>query len=176
MRSRVLAIAVVAIVCAAACGEVARGPIDGAPPDLPPSPRTYKGTVTETSPVQFGGPPHCMYTITLRQVEVELQILPSGQVTGGQVRTLNVEAIVGTCEFLPADPSVTDFTFTSAAPIATGMALAFQEEAGDKPGTALTGELWPNGSSYQVQLTFHRNDLGPPLDWMIITLATLSLK
>lgn len=160
----------------AACGAVGNGSPDAASGD-PGARRIYRGNVTQTSPVTFGGPaPACVYTITLRQLDIELGILTSGQVVDGSVQVLNVEGLVMPCMFSPADPSITHFTFASAIRSPTGMTLEFDQKAGDKPGTALLIELTPLDGAYQAQLTFHRNDLGPPLDWTVITTASLLLQ
>jgi hypothetical protein len=57
----------------------------------------YKGTIAQTPLVAFGGTPYCNYTITLKQLEINLDILSSGQVTTGQVKDLNVEGTDATC-------------------------------------------------------------------------------
>ena len=174
MRSRILA---VAAVCSA-CGAVNNMPPgDAAAGDSPTeTPRTYHGMVAETSPVTFGGgpAPNCTYTMTLRQIDLQLGILASGAVVNGQVQDLNVEAIVGTCMFLPAAPSITNYTLMSAVVGGATTKLTFRERAGDKPGTSLVADLTAVGGKYQAQLTFHRNDLGPPLDWTVAVIVPLA--
>jgi hypothetical protein len=171
MRAR----AVVVAVLGSACGTVNNLPADGAAGSG--APRTYKGNVAQTSPVNFGGPPPaCVYTMSLRQLDIELSILTSGEVTDGRVQVLNVEGLVMPCMYLPADPTITHFTFSSAIRSPSGMTLDFDQRAGDKPGTALLIELSPTDGAYQAQMTFHRNDLGPPLDWTVVTTASLLLQ
>jgi len=176
MSPRIIA---VAALCSA-CGAVNNTPGDAAVDTAVVTPRTYHGTVPETSPSQFGGglPPACTYTMTLRQLDVQIGIVVQsgqpGQVVSGQVQDLNVEAIVGTCQFSPAAPSITNYSLMSAVPSSSGTTLTFQEKAGDKPGTSLVAELSLVGTKYQAQLTFHRTDLGPPLDWMVVVIVPLS--
>jgi hypothetical protein len=175
MRATALTFVGLAGLCAA-CGAVGNGSPDAAAGD-PGVRRVYKGSVAQTSPVTFGGPaPGCIYTITLRQLDIELAILTSGEVVDGSVQVLNVEGLVMPCMFSPADPSITHFTFASAIRSPTGMTLEFDQKPGDKPGTALLIELTPLDGAYQAQLTFHRNDLGPPLDWTVVTTASLLLQ
>jgi hypothetical protein len=150
--------------------------MDGPAGDGPGAPTTYRGAVSQTMPpVMFGGgpAPACTYTATLKQLDVQLGILPSGKVTSGQVQALYVEGVVTTCMYAPADPSIMNYTFASAAPSANGMTLSFQEKAGDHPGSSLAVALSSSGATYQAQLTFHRTDLGPPLTWTIVTTTTL---
>jgi hypothetical protein len=175
-RPGALVVAIVGSVTASACGSVSNTPGDGGTSDATAA-RAYKGNVPQTSPVQFGGPPPaCVYTLTLRQLDIELMIELSGKIAGGNVQVLNVEALVMPCMFLPADPSITHFSFKSALTSPTGMTLTFQQKAGDKPGTALLMDLSPVDGAYQARLTFHRNDLGPPLDWTVVTTASLLLQ
>jgi hypothetical protein len=170
------AIALPIAVLGAACGSVNNVPADARVSDAAGT-RTYRGSVVQTSPVMFGGPPPaCVYTMTLRNVDIELVMLTSGEVTDGRVQVLNDEALVMVCMFSPADPTITHFTFASAIRNPTGMTLEFDQRPGDKPGTDLLIELTPIDGAYQAQLTFHRNDLRPPLDWTVVTTASLLLQ
>lgn len=174
MLARTLSIAALCGACGAVNNPTGDGSVSDAPSETP---RTYHGTVPETAPVDFGGGTHCTYTMTLRQLDLQLGILASsGAVVSGQVQDLNVEAIVGTCQFIPAAPSITNYTLESAVPGAGATKLTFRERQGDKPGTSLVGDLTAVGASYQVQLTFHRNDLGPPLDWTVVVIVPLTLQ
>src|SRR5215510_13302922 len=95
MLRRGLAVAL----CAVACGEVDQATqkdagIDAAPPPDSGSPRPYVGTMDEVPPVTFGGAPYCTYKITLKQLQIDIAILPSGQIASGHVQDLNVESVV----------------------------------------------------------------------------------
>jgi hypothetical protein len=172
---------VVVGVLGSACGGVSSIPpadasLDGSPDAPVETPTMYKGNVAQTSPpVLFGGPPpNCGYSATLTQIAIKLAILPSGRVTGGTVQDLYVEGTDANCQGPPAPLTIMNFTFTSATPSPTGMTLKFQEEAGNKPGASLVIELSVVTSAYQTRLTFHRTDLGPPLDWTVVTTAALT--
>jgi hypothetical protein len=177
MRARSIAGVVAFGALSAACGSVQSDPPgDAAAGDAPDTAaRTYRGMVAETAPpVMFGGPPpNCVYTQVLRQVMIELAILPSGRVVSGQVQNINVEGLAMPCMFLPADPTITNFTFVSAMASEDSQTLAFQQRAGDKPGATLEIALTVAGAGYSAQLTFHRTDLRPPLDWTVVTSAML---
>jgi hypothetical protein len=167
--------------CAAACGEVDKVPADAAV-DAAPTPRAYKGTMDMLPAVTFGGLPYCTYTITLKQLEVEIGILPSGLVATGQVQALNVEAVVpSTTPNCPADfevipPNIATYAFESAKPSANGQTITFKGGAGNMPPADLTVELSSVGSAYQAKLGFHRNNVVPPLDWSVIATVSLSLQ
>ena len=174
MRYRHLAV----VAACSACGAVNNLPGDAAAGDAPPADappaRIFHGMVPQTSPVTFGNDP-CIYTATLRQTDVQIGILPSGQVTGGQVQTLYQEAITSAnCPFTPADPTISNYTFASAAAGGSGMTLTFQEKPGDTPGATLVIGLSKVGATYQAQLTFHRTDLTDVLNWTVMMTATLA--
>lgn len=163
----------IAAACSA-CGTVSNQPADAA--DAAPVARTYHGMVPQTAPVAFGGAPECSYTVTLRQTDIQLGILPSGQATRGQVQTLYDEAITSTCGHPPASPTISNYTFASATPSGSGMTLTFQEKQGDKPGASLVIGLTAAGAAYQAQLTFHRTDQGGVLAWTVMMSATLTAQ
>jgi hypothetical protein len=177
------AVILLAAPLAGACGKVAeRPPPDAAvdaPPDGPP-PRTYKGMLAATTPSRFGGAPYCTYTQTLRDITVELGILPGGQVVSGRAQNLNVEAVVvSTNPDCPADfpvipPNIGMYTFQSARPSQNGMTLTFRGAASNNPSVDLAIDLTTVGSAVQARMGFHRNDQPAPLDWSVI--ATLSLS
>jgi hypothetical protein len=165
----------VAAACSA-CGAVNNQPAEAAadaPADAPVA-QTYHGAVSASTPVAFGGAPECSYTVTLRQTDIQLGILPSGQVTRGQVQTLYDEAITSTCGHPPASPTISNYTFASATASGIGMTLTFPEKPGDKPGASLVIALSAPGATYQAQLTFHRTDQGGVLAWTVTMSATLA--
>lgn len=176
MMCRAVAIAM----CAGACGQVAREPADGSVGDSPTgeTPTMYTGATPATLAMMFGGTPYCMYTITLKMLDVELGILPSTkQVITGHVQDLNVEAVVPTmppCTFGPADPTIANYNFTAATPTSSGMTLTFQGVAGNAPTATLLIDLAPVGSMYTAALHFHRSDEPSPLDWSVMVTLPLS--
>ena len=179
MLPRCLAVVMVA----GACGTVARDPM-GTPDaavasDATVAPVTYKGTLAQTTANMFGGGTgFCTYTITFKQLDLELAILPSSkQVTTGRTQNLNVEAVVPTtpvCPYGPAGPSISSYTFASATKTSTGMTLTFQGATTNSPKASLVVILTPSGTGYTAAMTFHRTDLGPPLDWLVTATVTLA--
>lgn len=185
MRYRLLAVALLA----GGCGTVAQNPADasvgdGATPDMAPGAVTWRNQPGDVPLVMYGGGNRfCMYTITLKQLDVQLDILPSGQVTSGHVQDLNVEAVV---------PSTTPFVCTATSPgtipaniamyqLATaaagtgGLALTFQGGASNMPPATLVAVLTKVGSLYSAKLTFHRNDGADPLvEWTIVATVPLA--
>lgn len=189
MLCRLLAIAMLA----GACGTVANQPADAAV-DGAPGAVTWRNQPADVSAVTFGGPSktgtiYCKYTITLKQLDVQLAILPSGQVTSGHVQDLNVEAVV------PSMPPTTPFVCSATDPmpipaniamyqLATttagtgGLTLTFQNGASNMPPAVLAIELTKVSSMYSAKLTFQRNDgndvVDPVFEWMVTTTVPLA--
>jgi hypothetical protein len=169
--------------CAAACGAVDQSTVDSGI-DGPPTgtPRSFRGTTDELTPVTFGGSPYCTYHITLKQLQVDIGISPSGQVASGHVQALNVESVVpSTVPNCPPDyeviaPNIAMYTLQSASTSGGTVTLTFQGATANNPPADLTLELTSIGSAYQAKLGFHRTNVDPPLDWSIIAIVSLSLQ
>jgi hypothetical protein len=167
MYSRCFAV----VMMVGACGTVTGDPSDGG------TATTYRGTLDQTSPVTFGGDPYCSYTITLKQLDVELGILPSShQVTTGRVQDLNLEASLPPCTLPTIPPGIATYTLASAAPSATGTKLTFQGAADNAPVASLGINLSPSGSTYQATLTFQRTDSEALLNWSVIATIPLTAQ
>jgi hypothetical protein len=174
----------------AACGTVASTPADGGP-DAVPGAVTWRNQPGDVPAVTFGGASaggamYCNYTITLKQLDVQLTILPSGQVTSGRVQDLNVEAVVPssppTTPFVctpteppPIAPNIAMYQLATAAATAGGLTLTFQGGASNSPPATLVIVLTKVSSLYSAKLTFHRNDgLDPVFEWTITTTVPLA--
>ncbi|HEX2688262.1 MAG TPA: hypothetical protein VHN14_16645 [Kofleriaceae bacterium] len=159
-------------------GDASIDTMGGGQPDGRPSDAAmatpYKGTIAQTLLAAFGGTPYCNYTITLKQLEIDLEILSSGQVTTGRVQDLNVEGTDATCPDGPIPPTIANYTLTSATPASGGTMLAFQGAPGNAPTVSLSALLTPSGTAYTVILSFHRIDQSPPLDWSVIVTLPLA--
>ena len=140
------------------------------------------GTMDEVPAVTFGGAPYCTYKITLKQLQVEIGILPSGQIATGHVQDLNVESVVpSTNPVCPPDyevipPNIASYTFQSASSTGSAMTLTFTGGPSNMPPADLTVELSSVGSAYQAKLGFHRSNTAPPLDWSVIATVSLSTQ
>jgi hypothetical protein len=167
-------LAVVAL--ASACGKVEAPAVPDAASDLP---ITYQASLAATDPVTFGGPVtghnYCFYTITLKQLSLELAITPSGSVRSGRVQALNSEATTADCDQGTIPENIATYTFVSAAPSGSGMTLTFQGAAANMPPASLAVELSTAGTAHQARLRFHRLGVDPPLDWSVVT-PSLSLS
>jgi hypothetical protein len=170
-----------------ACGTVASAPADGGL-DAPPGAVTWRNQPGDVPAVTFGGTSaggtmYCKYTITLKQLDVQLTILPSGQVTSGHVQGLNVEAVIPSTTpvvctatnpgSIPANIAM--YQLASSAATAGGLTLTFQGGASNMPMATLVIVLTKVSSLYSAKLTFQRNDaLDPVLGWTVTTTVPLA--
>jgi hypothetical protein len=178
-----------ALMCAAAsaCGQVAATPTD-AGGDAAATPTTFRG-MTDTQPVTFGGKAavgtatYCMYKITLKQLAVELAILPSGAVASGRVQDLNVEEVIPSTTPVVCDsttgtipPNIATYTLASTTPAAGGgVSLTFRGGATNQPNATLTGTVLPAGDGYLVTLSVHRTDASDAvLNWTVASMLPLA--
>jgi hypothetical protein len=168
------------LLCVSACGEVDRSVMDaGAGSDSGGSdgggvPTTYKGTLAQTTPVAFGGTPYCNYTITLKQLDFQLAILPSKQIVSGQAQALNVEATDATCPNGTIPAGIAKYTFAPAKPSPSGTTLVFTGNAANAPQATLSIDVVSAGTAYQANLGFHRTDSVALLNWTVITTIPLA--
>jgi hypothetical protein len=178
-------VASVAILAAAACGEVPspRPAADaGGTGDTLAQPGlvTYEATLDATQPVAFGGPSpdgnFCNYTITLKQLLIDLSILPTKQILSGQLRVQQVEATEPTCPNGVIPANVATYTLSSAVPSGANTMLTFQPGASNEPKCSLVGTLTPAGSGFTAQLTFHRSDISTAALAWTVTTPTLTLS
>jgi hypothetical protein len=128
----------------------------------------------ETPVVAFGGTPYCNYTITLRQISLEVDVLPGMQVTSGRAQALNVEGVLPPCPHGSIPPTIATYTYQSATPIQGGQQLTFKGAGTNNPGVNLVVDLSSAGAGFQARMAFHRVDQPAPLDWSVV--ATLSMS
>jgi hypothetical protein len=175
------------LVAAAGCGNLLGitdldGPVDAAAvPQVDAAvPLTWTGLQMQTMPSTFGGTPYCMYTITLDELELDLDLLPDGTPTSGHVQDVNVEAVV--VSTTPDCPSTTGVIPPNTAtytlqPATSKTHLTFAGATTNDPLADLIVDLTPlDAGTLDAQLTFHRSDQMPPLDWTVITTITLARR
>lgn len=164
-----------ALASLAACGKVASPPAEDAAVPVDAAKATpYRGTLSATQPVTFGGSPFCLYTITLQQLSIDLDVVASGQPTSGRVQALNVEGTDAACPNGVIPPTIANYTLSSSTTGAGGRMLTFEGAASNNPPASLVALLTPTGTQYTAMLTFHRTNQTPPLDWTVQTTIVLS--
>ena len=139
---------------------------------------TYKGKLDSTNAVKFGGKSgdtvYCEYTLTLKDIEVEIAALESGDVIGATVKDLVVEAVVPPCPHPPMEQSTQRFALTTVTKTESGTTLAFEGATSNQPKTSLVIDLTPSGAvAFEAAARWKRIDLGPPFDWEVKAKVTL---
>jgi hypothetical protein len=182
MRYRLVAVAMLVGACGTVAGkstDAGVGEIGG--PDAAAGPVTWRNQPADLPGVMFGGTAangvtYCKYTITLKQLDVQLTIAPSGQVTSGHVQDLNLEAAIQPCSNDPIAPNIATYELATATATTGGTTLTFQGGATNMPPATLTVMLAKVNSLYTANLTFHRNDgLDPVFEWMVTTMPPVPL-
>lgn len=161
-------------------------PRDAGPRDTGPAPvvdaagveasagaTTYKGKLDTTKEAKFGGSPFCEYTMTLKDIEIEIAALESGEVIGAAVKDLAVEAALPPCPHPPMEQSMQRFALTTVTKTASGATLAFEGAKTNQPATSLVIDLAQVGVTYEASAGWKRTDQTPPLDWEVRAKLTL---
>lgn len=160
------------------CGEVARQADAGT--DAPHiDPVAYHGALAQTTPVDFGGSPYCNYTVTLKQLSVDLTVLPQptgpSLVSAGHIEALNHEETPMACPNGTIPDNIAKYNFAPSSP-ASG-ALTFTGDATNNPVVMLSVELEQTGTVYQVKLGFHRDSgVADILNWTVMATVSLSQR
>lgn len=138
----------------------------GAPPDASEQASRYRGILAATPATRFGGVV-CTYDVTMKNIEIELAITPSGGVTSGSAKNDMVETIVGTCANPPLGSLPQVFTLTTV----NATELTFRGRGG--PETSLLVKLTKVGASWEADTTWERTDRTDDLKWFVKSKVTL---
>lgn len=168
------------LVAVSGCGQVTAPPDAAIVPDADLTPAvTYRATLDKTPAVRFGGVVYCLYSITLKQLDVTVAIRPSGEVTSATVQDLNFEEVVPVsppCPNPPAPATIANYSLDSATRGTGGTTrLTFKGAATNAPTVALVGDLTSVGTVNELKLGFMRTDQQEAeLAWSV--LVTLPLR
>jgi hypothetical protein len=156
--------------------ETQSGELD--PVIVPPAETStvFAGTLAATATVPFGGSGFCKYDVTLKDVAIEIEILPNGDVGRATVRDLVVERALDGCPYGPMDPSVQDFTLKTHAVTTTGTRVELAGSKTNRPETALVVDLVETAAGYDATATWKRTDQKAPLAWSVTARAKLAKK
>jgi hypothetical protein len=138
-----------------------------APPDTTtPASVIYHGTLADSGKTPFGGSGTCKYEITLKDIAIELDVLPSGDISTGSVTDTAVERVVE-CTLKAMGPQKQSFELTKKNQRSDGWQLIFTGAASNQPKTALAVELVKKQGGYDATMTWTRTDLSGPLAWTV---------
>lgn len=159
--------------CVLSCGSISETGSD-APIDAPPGVTRVRGSMDTTATAPFGGGGTCNYTITLKQVELELGLTASGDIITGSSQALAIEAALPPCPYPPLGANLHRFTMTAVTGTGDGRQLTFVGNPSNMPNTSLIVDLRRAANTYLAVATWRRTDLGPPLDWTLGGMLTLT--
>lgn len=171
---RAVALSLVVAGCTASTGGVTGDAGKPADAGTPGASKTYRGTLDMSQTVPFGGVVYCAYSITLRQIDVQITMRPSGEVTGAAVQALNVEATVGTCPYPPSPPSIANYTLGTAKMIPNGSMLTLTGDPANSPMVALDITTTTSGTKQEAMLSFLRTDQTGELAWNVVVTVPLT--
>ena len=113
---------------------------------LPPQ-RALTGQDGETS-VQFGGPPYCKYTVTLKNPQIAATADPLGMIDKATLSLVMVEDVVPPCQFAPLGAKRHSYTGSGVIDGSGAVTLTFVPAADNSPkatatfaGTVVQGRL-----------------------------------
>lgn len=163
----------------AACGEL---PIEDMTPDAAPQPltRTYQANQAMSPAASFGGIAEytCTYTMTLRQISLQLQLDAGGKVVGGTLQNMTDEEVTnpGICSNPPHADTLQKFTFKSATPVGASSMVVMEGDKANSPQASLALTVTPTGSSYIAAGRWTRTDQVPALTWSVTANLNLAEK
>ena len=141
---------------------------------------TYQAQLVMSPPANFGGAGTyvCRYTMTLRQIQLELVISPEGQVLGGSAQNMTDEKVTNTgeCPFLPAMPTMQKFRFLSATPVGNMIMVVMEGDITNAPKASLGITLAPTSGGFASSARWTRTDQVPELTWTVTATMTLETK
>jgi hypothetical protein len=156
------------VVSPAPSGSAARGT------DAGPQARRWKGTLSATKPVQFGGGQNCVYRITLQGVKVDIVSAANGDIVAANVTATAIEQVLTpSCSntAIPAHTHTYALVTATVLPGGTGH-LELAGLSTNRPAASLFIEGDLTAASPTLSLEWHRTDYGPPLDWRIAAQVT----
>ncbi len=178
--------ALAALAVTAACGGSDRD--SGTPIDASPDAggggeldhQRFIGRLTATPTVAFGGSPFCNYTVTLREVVIDLTVRASTELTALTLSNNVVEATVGSCPFAPSPLSKQVFDHRGgprSLPIESTVEPMLEGVSANQPKAIASGLVQAVSSgAYIATLRWERTDQPDPLlKWVVATARPVAL-
>jgi hypothetical protein len=160
--------------CVVSCGSISETGSE-APIDAPAGGVVrFRGSMETTATAPFGGGGVCNYTITLKQVELELGLTAAGDIITGSSQALALEAALPPCPYPPLGANIHRFTMTAVTGAGDSRQLTFVGNPANMPNTSLNVDLRRAANTYLAIATWRRIDQVPPLDWALGGMLTLT--
>jgi len=139
----------------------------------------YRGTLSSTPSVQFGGDTFCTYSVQMREVVFDVVVRGDEDLTSMSVDNTMVESIVGSCPYAPQPQNRQHFSLSSSPTGARddgSFAPVLAGDASNQPRTALASRVTQQGGTLQATARWERVDIDPPLNWAVNTAAPVTLQ
>lgn len=131
----------------------------------------YSGHLATTETIPFGGDPYCMYSVTLKDVVVDVTFRDVMQLVTATVEDTMTEGIIGTCPYPPAMPNRQVFEHRSGPWVANPDGFYRPMLVGlpaNRPATAITAEVsTPDAKVSLARLRWARTDQDGTLNWLV---------
>jgi hypothetical protein len=158
------------------------GPRDGSAGGTPtddPAPRGpvhYSGKLAATAAKSFGGGSFCNYTVTMKEVSVDLEV--TDKIVKAEVANVMVEKIVGACSKQAASPNAHSYSLPADTnpkpPSETKETVTMAGRYTNGPASILRIDLVETGADVEATLVWKRDDnQAAPLMWTISGKVTL---
>lgn len=153
-------------------------PLTGeAPPPAPEAPTTLRGQLARTATVDFGGRPYCEYDVTLEDVDLVLEVLPSGEITRATLSNAMVERPASSCPYTGQPRKQMSFTLARATAISAGStSIELSGATTNSPKTRAVVVLDRTVNDSRATVTWKRIDVSAPLDWEVEATITLARR
>jgi hypothetical protein len=145
-----------------------------------PGVQRFIGNLGMTNTVQFGGSPYCNYSVTLKNVVLDVTLHPTHGLTTMSVADTMVEATDMACPFPPAAMSRQFFAHDGGPQLANGSGSfvpVLDGQSTNAPMTAATVVVTPMNPNVIVStVRWERTDQGPPLKWVVMPSVAIALQ
>jgi hypothetical protein len=125
----------------------------------------FIGSGTNAS-VNFGGPPYCMYNVSMQDLALTSLVSEDGKVILANLTGKMVETTVGNCAFLPIGTNPHSYSGTGSVN-GTNISLQMDPAPTNSPHALATFDGQIVGERLVGTLTIHRNDIGGNLAWTV---------
>jgi hypothetical protein len=173
------------VAAATACHTPAQAPNEGDDAPLPDSPGPgdssgqmsglvrYVGQLSMTTPQPFGGSGYCKYTVTLKDVVIDVALDAMQNLQWMVVDDTMLEALVGSCPFGAQPPNDQGFEYagTPQPPQPGGTYMPTLTPLGSNhPVETIAVTATPaNATTFATTIRWHRTDAADPLNWTVNT-------
>jgi hypothetical protein len=138
----------------------------------------YRGMLSSTPSVQFGGGQYCTYSVQMRSIVFDAVVRDAESLTSMSVDNTMTEGIVGSCPYPPFPASQQHFSQRSPAGVRSDGSFSpvLVGDSANQPRADLTSLVTLRGDTLQATARWERTDAEPPLKWIVMTAGPVTLE